>query len=139
VRVERNVDVNAPAERVWAVLADVARWPEWTDSIDDVRLHTDSLRVGSTAAVKQPRLPRSTWLVTEVEPGRGFTWVSRSGGVTTRAEHAIEPAEPGCRVRLTLDQSGLLAPLVGALFGRLTRRYVDLEADGLKRRCEQPA
>jgi hypothetical protein len=120
-------------------MADVARWPEWTDSIDDVRLHTDSLRVGSTAAVKQPRLPRSTWLVTEVEPGRGFPWVSRSGGVTTRAEHAIEPAEPGCRVRLTLDQSGFLAPLVVALFGRLTRRYVDLEADGLKRRCEQPA
>jgi hypothetical protein len=41
-------------------------------------------------------------------------------------------------VRLTLDQSGLLAPVVGAFFGRLTRRYVDMEADGLKRRCEQP-
>jgi hypothetical protein len=50
--------------------------------------------------VKQPRLPSSAWVVTDVQPGRGFTWVSRSGGVTSRAEHVVEPMACGCRVRL---------------------------------------
>ena len=39
-------------------------------------------------------------------------------------------------VTLTLDQEGFLAPVVWRLTGSRSRRYVQMEADGLKRRCE---
>jgi hypothetical protein len=39
-------------------------------------------------------------------------------------------------VELGTAQTGPLAWLVGILYGRLTRRYIGMEAQGLKRFCE---
>jgi hypothetical protein len=36
-----------------------------------------------------------------------------------------------------LRQTGPLSGVVGVLFGERTRRYMDVEAVGLKRRCEE--
>ena len=67
--------IDAPAQSLWEVLFDVARWPEWTPTIDSVELLDDGpLQVGSRARIRQPRLPRATWQVTEVVEGRSFTW-----------------------------------------------------------------
>jgi hypothetical protein len=57
--------------------------------------------------------------------------------VPSRADHWIEPDGPGrSTVRLVFEQSGPLAPVLGMLAGRLTRRYVAMEAEGLRRRSE---
>lgn len=146
MRYEYSVDVDATPAEVWAVLVDVERWPEWTASTTLVRrLDGGAFGVGSTARVKQPKLRAMVWRVTEFEPEVAFVWEATSGGVTTVAGHRIaahtgtgEGADTGTGVRVTLDvtQRGPLAPLVGALAGPLTRRYVRTEAHGLKRRCE---
>ncbi|MGC4854783.1 hypothetical protein ACLQ24_15670 [Micromonospora sp. DT4] len=46
---------------------------------------------------------------------------------------------PGGRTRVeaAVDQAGPLAGLIGLLYGGLLSRYVRLEADGLRRRCER--
>jgi uncharacterized membrane protein len=137
VQVERTVEVDAPAEAVWAVLEEVRGWPQWTASMSEVEPLADGpLAVGSEVRVKQPRLPAAVWEVTELEPGRSFTWVNRSPGMTSTGEHAIEPAGERCVVRLRFTQAGPLSVLA-LPFLPLTKRYVDLEAQGLKRRAEQ--
>jgi uncharacterized protein YndB with AHSA1/START domain len=75
--------VDAPPEQVWQLFVDVERWPEMNKSISEAR-RTDSgpLRVGSEAIIKQRRLPRARWRVTELEPGRSFIWETTTGGVT---------------------------------------------------------
>ncbi|WP_202513188.1 SRPBCC family protein [Streptomyces sp. SID3343] len=81
---DESVHIDAPAERVWAVLIDVEQWPTWTRSMSVVRrLDAEPFGVGSRFHVKQPRLPAARWLVTDLEPDRCFTWITRSGGVTT--------------------------------------------------------
>ena len=134
-----SVDVAAPPERVWEVLTDVERWPEWTPTVTSVRrLDGGELRPGSRARVSQPRLPETEYLVTELEPGRSFTWVATGPGVVTTARHHLEPLlEGGTRVRLSVSQAGWLGSVMGRLYRGLTDRYLANEAEGLKGRCEE--
>ncbi len=136
--VERRLIIDAEPDEVWSVLVDVERWPEWTDSMDRVeRLDEGEFGLGSRVRIAQPRLPRATWEVTAFEPGRAFRWVSGSPGAVSMADHEIE-AHPdgGTELYLRFEQTGALARLVGPLFKGLVRRYVDMEAEGLKARCE---
>jgi len=137
---EVSVDIDATPGEVWNVLTNVERWPEWTSSMTRVeRLDTGPLQVGSTARIEQPKLPSVVWRVTELEPERSFSWVASRGGVTMLAGHRITPWSDGSRgvgVTLSIRQTGPLAWLVGLLASGLTHRYVQTEANGLKRRCE---
>jgi uncharacterized protein YndB with AHSA1/START domain len=138
MKFETTVTIDAAPAKVWAVLVDVERWPTWTKSVQSAtRGESGPLQVGSTATVKQPKLAKSRWVVTEVDPGRNFTWVSKAPGVTSVGSHRVDltPAG-GSLVTLTLDQSGPLAAIVGFVGGRLIRRYVGFEAAGLKARAE---
>jgi hypothetical protein len=135
---EHTIEVDAAPDRIWAIMSDVERWPEWTGSMRRVeRLETGPLAVGSTARVHQPRLPAVVWRVTSLEPARGFTWEARSPGVHTIGIHRIEPrAGGGSSVTLGVHSSGIGAALMTPLIAGITRRYVRMEAEGLKARAE---
>jgi uncharacterized protein YndB with AHSA1/START domain len=138
MRFEAGTEVAADAQRVWAVLVDVERWPQWTASVRRVeRGEPGPLAVGSTARLTQPKLRPAVWRVTELTEGREFTWEADNPGVRSRGEHRVLPLPGGgSRVELVLTQSGPLAAPVGWLYRDLLRRYLWLEADGLRRRCE---
>ena len=145
---ETSIEITASPELIWSTLSEVERWPEWTNSVTEVeRLDTGDFGVGSRARVKQPGMPRLTWEVTEYAPGEVFSWASKLPGVTTTGGHRFAPGPSGrgsgsdvesgrVTVTLTLDQEGFLAPVVWRLTGSRSRRYVQMEAEGLKRRCE---
>jgi uncharacterized protein YndB with AHSA1/START domain len=135
-----SLDIAAPPERVWAVVADVERWPEWTPTVSQVtRLESGPLAPGSRARIRQPRLPPAVWRVSELVPGRSFTWVNRSPGVRVIARHSVEPAGQGARITLSLDFAGILGPLVARWTRGLNQRYLALEAEGLSRRSREGA
>lgn len=136
-----TVDVQAPPERVWAVLVDVERWPQWTDSVTGVRLlDPGPLAVGSRVELSQPRIPTGTYVVTALEPPRVFTWEQRQPGSTVVAHHECAPLpDGGTRVELRVQMGGAVGAVVGRLYRRLTDRYLALEAAGLKARAESGA
>lgn len=130
-----TVDIAAPPERVWAVIADVERWPEWTPTVTRIqRLDPGPLAAGSRARIRQPKLPPAVWQVSELREGRSFTWVNQSPGVRVAATHSVEPIAQGARATLSLRFSGLLGQLVSRLTRGLNERYLALEADGLRER-----
>jgi uncharacterized membrane protein len=131
------VDIDAPAGVVWERYTDVERWPDWTASIRSVeRLDEGPLRVGTRVRISQPRLPTVVWEVTELTEGRSWTWTARSPGAVTHASHRVEDQGDGTHVEQAIEQTGPLGALVGLLYRRLTRRYLALEGEGLKRVCE---
>jgi uncharacterized membrane protein len=135
MKVMNITPIPAAADVVWAVMSDVARWPEWTASITSVeRLDDGPFTVGSRAKVRQPGFPAVVWTVTELDEGRSFTWQARSPGVVSTGFHAVRAVPGGCEAELGLTQTGALAPLMRLLFGRRTRRFVQMEADGLRGR-----
>ena len=139
-RFSRTIDIAASPERVWAVMSDVERWPEWTTSMTSVeRLGPSPLGVGSRVRVKQPRLATALFEITKWEPGCGFDWIAPSAAATADARHLIERTPEGARVTLSVEFSGVFARVVAWWFGDLTERYIAMEAEGLKRRAEDRA
>jgi hypothetical protein len=135
-----SIDIAAAPADVFAVLCDVESWPEWTASVTSVkRMEGGPFGPGSRALVRQPRLRPAVWQVTAFVDGRRFTWATVNPGVRTDGDHVIEPVGTGSRVTLSLRFSGFLAPLVGRIYRGLSRRYLSLEAQGLKARCESRA
>jgi uncharacterized membrane protein len=131
-----TVSIDAPPEKVFAVLRDVERWPEWTSTMISVqRVESGPFAVGSTAHVRQPKLRPAVWRVTELEDGRNFTWATRSPGLCMSAGHLIEPQGPGSRVTLSFELSGFAAPVISLLYRSLIERYITTESQGLKKRC----
>ena len=136
---ESSVEIAAPASIVWNVFSDVERWPEWTASVTSLAgLDGPDLAVGKRFEIKQPRLPRLVWEVTEVLPGESWTWVQRSPGGSTLARHDVVATDDGhALVRQRLEQRGPIGAVVGRLMHGTTKRYLELEAQGLKARSEQ--
>jgi uncharacterized protein YndB with AHSA1/START domain len=92
MRITHSADIPASIEKVWRVYTDVERWPQWMESMEHVDLAAsggaiegEPLQLGSQVWIAQPRLPNATWEVTELTPGRSWTWVSRSTGATSTA------------------------------------------------------
>jgi uncharacterized membrane protein len=138
MQVEVATDIDADPGRVWSVMADVETWPEWTRSMQRVRrLDGGPLALGSRAEVKQPMLPQAVWRVTSLDEGEGFVWESDSLGVHTIGAHRVEPRGEGSRAILTIRMTGGLTPLFAPLTRPFVRRYMRMEAAGLKRRAEE--
>ena len=133
-----EITIDAPADRIWAVYTDVERWPEWTASVTSAQLDPPGpLSIGTRARIKQPRFLPVTWIVTELQAGHSWTWANRSPGATTIAHHVLTTiAEGRVHVQLSIEQRGVLGRPVGWVVRRLTRKYLRLEAEGLRRRSE---
>lgn len=136
----RTAEIDAPTDLVWSVMADVERWPQWTDSISRVKcLSAGPLHIGTRVRIHQPKLPPALWRVTELNPGSSFTWISRAPGVRVTAQHTAESSASGTRVDLSIRYEGLLGPLLARWTGDLNERYLTMEMEGLKARCTRQA
>lgn len=138
-RFEHDVEVAVAVEDVWRVYADVERWPEWTPSMRRVAyVKGRSLEIGARVRIEQPALPPMIWEVVALRDGVSWTWMNERLGLRTSASHEVVPtSDHVTRVRQAIELSGRLAPLVAAVHGSLTRRYLAMEGEGLRSRCER--
>lgn len=141
-QVSRWIEIAAPTDTVWSVMADVERWSEWTESVTKVqRLEAGPLVVGSTARIEQPGVAAATWQVQSIEPGHRFVWSTGNALVRAFGDHRVEPdvTGEGAVATLVLTFTGPLAWPVARWYSDLNERYLDYEAQGLKRRSESLA
>jgi hypothetical protein len=136
--IARTVHVDAEPDEVWRVLIDVERWPESTPSISGVRrLEQGELRIGSRAAIRQPRFPEVIWTVNRYVPGVEFVWESKSPGIRSTGFHSVAPgASGGADLALRIRQEGLFVLLFGWWLRGIDIRYLEMEARGMKQRAE---
>jgi len=136
-----STTTTADLARTWDALTNVTTWPRWTKSMTSVdRLDEGALRVGSRARIKQPGMPPMTWEVDELRDHEVFTWTAASPGVRTTGVHRLSTNPDGTtEITLEVEQHGPLAGIVNLLTGSRTRRYLHLEAAGLKAAAESSA
>jgi hypothetical protein len=138
-----HVDIDATAERVWAVLSDFAAYPEWNPFI--VRADGKAEKGSRLVMRMQPVGARGITLrptVLEATPSHRLRWLGRLGipGIFD-AEHTftITACEQG-GVRLSQDErfTGILVPLTARSLDRGTLPAFKAMNAALKSRAEHP-
>jgi uncharacterized membrane protein len=130
--------IDAPPEVVWGLATDVTSWPEYMPTVQSVqRLEEGPLRLGAGAMIKQPGQRPARWTVTEMTPGRRFSWESRRRGMVMTGTHEVEPEGAGTRSSLVLTMTGPLAPVLGPVLGPLMRRVLRTENACFAERAQQ--
>jgi uncharacterized membrane protein len=126
MRTVDRIAIRAGADRVFALAADVERWPAVLAHYRWVRV-LERRRGGALVEMAAWRpfgpLRYPAWWVSEmaVEPGAGEIRYRHVRGITTGMDvlWRIEPGPPGTRVTVTHEWAGPAWPLVGPLAARL--------------------
>jgi hypothetical protein len=128
-RIERTIDIDASAERVWQVLVDFAHYPDWNPFVTSVsgeavaggRLKIRLQPPGGRGMTFRPR-------VLAAFPGREFRWLGRflvPGLFDGEHSFVLEPVGPN---RCRLVQAETFRGLFVALFGK----GLDATAEGFE-------
>jgi len=147
-RTEAEIVIQAPPERVWAVITDLDRYPEWNRFTPRITLATRDLRVGAELDLDCQMTPTSLLrdereVILAVEPERfafcmGTSRTRGRPGIKSFRWQLCHPHEGGRTRFENFEQfHGPIAPLVHALYSRKLRAaFVGYCAD-LKARAEE--
>ena len=136
-RLSESIAIDAPPDAVWAVLADLPSWPDWTPTLDSLELVDEGdLHVGQRARIDQPGVRPATWTVTELDPGRCFVWAMSVAGMRVAAGHRVQAAESGAHLEIWIEVGGFTAPFLGWIVRRKARENLPLEARAAKSAAE---
>ncbi|HTA09448.1 MAG TPA: SRPBCC domain-containing protein [Streptosporangiaceae bacterium] len=133
-----TTDIDAPPLEVWAVLTDLASYPQWNPLFPEA---SGELAVGSSVTLKtvQPRGRTMTVkaIVLAVAPGAELRWTAGLKGIIG-GEHAFVLGRQGSGTRLNQSESfgGLLAPLSGRVLARAEASFRELN-EAIKARSER--
>lgn len=144
-RTQRSIIVDAPAQQVMAVIADVAKYPQWVqaarsvevlDTYPDGRAHTARF-VLDAGVVKDNYVLSYTWR----PDGLGVSWKLVSGEVQKvqdgRYELTQRPdGKTEVRYQLTVD---LAIPMIGMFKRKAEKVITDTALEELQKRVEHLA
>lgn len=144
-KVSEEVHIDAPPERVWDVITDPQRIPEYNVTIVEVteasgRLDEVGARYTAVAKIYGRRL-EGTWETTEVLPGRRLVARgSTPGGGQASVISTVEPADGGTRAGVEIEYelpAGFLGAVANKLFvERAVERDVRHSGENLKALAE---
>ena len=137
-----TITVNAPPNAVWMALTDAYRWPEWCRACPEVSTAPDTWSPGEALSFKLRMagvaVPFNVRL-SDVEPGRRVSWVSKKFTITAVRTISLEPRDGGVMVTDHKRFSSLVTP-VGLYYPRfLIRHMTESWLEDLKAEAERLA
>ena len=137
MRFESSIDINAPAEEVWALVDRLEEWPQWMPSIKKIeRLSEGPLTVGSQLSVTVEVSGLTVTLlmtITELVPERSVVLEGKALGTKLTRFYTLEPVNGKTKVTIGGDVSGALAWLAR----RGGQAISDEIAQAVKKRIEE--
>jgi uncharacterized protein YndB with AHSA1/START domain len=112
-----EIHIQAPAERVWALISDIDAWSWWQPDIGYARL-VGPLAPGSTFKWKSRGTAVSSTLE-EVDPPRRLGWTGRAMGAKARHVWILEPQGNGVTVKTQESFEGIVVVLLKKTMPRL--------------------
>jgi hypothetical protein len=87
--------INSSAERIWDLLTDTARWPEWGPSVKGVECRHRYIKPFCKGYIRTSLGVRVPFVITSFQPLKSWGW--RVGGVEATG-HYLEQDSDGCTV-----------------------------------------
>jgi carbon monoxide dehydrogenase subunit G len=113
MRFESSIDINAPAEKVWAMMGRLEEWPQWMPSIKKIeRVSKGPLTVGSQLSVTAKVSGLTVKLlmaITKFVPERNVVMQGKTLGTSLTRFYNLEPVNGKTKVTIGGDVSGALA------------------------------
>lgn len=124
---ERRFTVRAPLETAWAYLERVEQWPTWARHIRSIDLRPQGpLTPGSEGSIRLRNGIRSTFRMTELNPGHNWMWVGGFLWMTVHYDHRFHrKGAEETEIVFVLDGEGVGARVLGRLFARIYARSLD--------------
>ncbi|MQA09416.1 MAG: cyclase [Pseudonocardiaceae bacterium] len=143
----QSIVVNAPPERIMAVIANFDEYPEWANAVKQVEVLSEET-VGEVTRAKQVRLTLDAGPVKDVytleydwaPDGLMVSWHLVKGQMQKAQEgsYRLEPEGEQTTVTYTLAVQ-LAIPMIGLLRRKAEKVIMDIALKDLKRRVEQSA
>ncbi|QWF77533.1 SRPBCC family protein [Amycolatopsis sp. CA-230715] len=138
----QSIEVDAPPERVLAVIADFPAYPEWAKQVRE----TEVLSSDDEGRAKQVKLTLDAGPIKDVytleydwdADGHGVSWHLVKGQMQKAQDgrYHLEPAGNGTKVTYTLSVE-LVLPMIGLLRRKAEKMVMDTALKELKRRVEE--
>jgi len=139
MRFESSTDINAPVEKVWALIDKLEEWPQWMPSIKKIeRVSKGPLTVGLQLSVTAKVSGLTvTLLMTIIEfvPERTVVMQGKALGTNLTRFYTLEPINGKTKVTIGGDVSGALAWLAcrgGQAVSAEIAQAVKKEVEGLE-------
>jgi ribosome-associated toxin RatA of RatAB toxin-antitoxin module len=141
-RTESSIVINAPADAVMQVIADVLAYPQWSDGVRSVEILTtyedlkpaDVVFVVDAGAIKDTYQLEYDWS----DDNRVVTWTLTSGEMLKAMDGAYRLTDNGNSTTTVVYQLAVdvSIPMIGMIRRKAEKVIVDTALKGLKERVE---
>ena len=136
MKFEESIEIQAPAETVFALYADVSSWSSWDPDVRSSSIE-GAFTSGATGRLKPSSGPEARIFFTEIVADRFFTVESKLPLCVMRFEHELSETSTGTTAIHRVTFSGPLSPIFSRLIGGSIRKVLPQTMAGLKRAAEQ--
>lgn len=133
---EASTTINASAETVFALYADLANWPSWDPDVKSAHLQ-GRFASGAVGQVKPHGGPASAVHFVEVVNNKSVHAECKLPLGKMRFDYVLNPAGMATQVTHRTTFSGLLAPMWSRLIGSGMKRSLPAALAGLKSKAEE--
>jgi len=140
-RYERETQIKASPEQVFAYVSDMPRHSEWAAHDLEVKQTSDGpVGVGATFASvgHQFGTQRETQTVTTYEPGRRFAFDAKGSIGVARHSFDLSAEGDGAHVKKSMEivKPSLMARVMAPMIGSQTRKGLGLDLERIKQKLE---
>lgn len=133
-----SIDIAAPPEEVMAVIADIAHYPEWVDSMKSAEvLTTEAGRPKTVRMVLDHVLVKDDYVLGYAWSPSRVSWQLEQGNLLRAMDGSYElaPTAAGTTVTYTLKVD-VTIPIIGMFKRKAEKNIIDGALKGLKKRVE---
>ncbi len=131
------IHIDAPPERVWAVLTDAERYPEWNSTVKSVQGRIDAAQTIKLVAHIAPKRTFKL-LISDFQPGARLVWEDGNNAFKGVRTFTLTPSGDGTDIQMVEAYNGAMVKMIAPKLPDLGPDFEAFAAD-LKAEAEAGA